>query len=53
LATRRNEFVAALADEVFIAHATAGGHLDCLSRRVRGWGTPLINPSPISHANTS
>lgn len=53
LAIRRNEFVAALADEVFIAHATAGGHLDSLSHRLRVWGTSLIKPSPISHANTS
>lgn len=33
LAARRNEFIAALADEVFIAHATPGGHLDQLARR--------------------
>jgi predicted Rossmann fold nucleotide-binding protein DprA/Smf involved in DNA uptake len=53
LAIRRNEFVAALADEVFIVHATAGGHLDSLSLRLRLWGIPLIKPSPISHANAS
>jgi predicted Rossmann fold nucleotide-binding protein DprA/Smf involved in DNA uptake len=53
LATRRNEFVAALADEVFIVHATAGGHLDSLSHRLRVWGILLINPSPFSHANAS
>lgn len=41
LATRRNEFVAALADEVFIAHATVGGHLETLTRRLRTWGMPL------------
>jgi len=32
LATRRNEFVAALADELHICHATPGGHLDTLLR---------------------
>ena len=53
LATRRNEFVAALANEVFIVHATAGGHLDSLSHRLRVWGIPLIKPSPFSHANAS
>lgn len=53
LATRRNEFVAALADEVFIVHTTAGGHLDSLSHRLRVWGIPLIKPSPFSHANAS
>jgi len=30
----RNEFVAALADEVFIAHATPGGHLETLAHRL-------------------
>jgi predicted Rossmann fold nucleotide-binding protein DprA/Smf involved in DNA uptake len=34
LAAHRNEFVAALADEVFIAHATAGGQLDSLNARL-------------------
>jgi len=37
-ATRRNEFLAALADEVYIAHATPGGHLERLASRVREWG---------------
>jgi predicted Rossmann fold nucleotide-binding protein DprA/Smf involved in DNA uptake len=41
LATRRNEFVAAMADEVFIAHAAVGGHLETLTRRLRTWGMPL------------
>lgn len=41
LAARRNDFVAALADEVFIAHATPGGHLETLARRLRIWGIPL------------
>ena len=42
LASKRNAFVAALADEVFIAHATVGGHLEKLSRRVNAWLVPLI-----------
>jgi predicted Rossmann fold nucleotide-binding protein DprA/Smf involved in DNA uptake len=46
LATRRNEFVAALADEVFIAHATVGGHLETLTRHLPTWGIPLIPTSP-------
>jgi len=45
LAARRNEFVAALADEVFIAHAAFGGHLDTLARRLRSWDIPLLSPS--------
>jgi predicted Rossmann fold nucleotide-binding protein DprA/Smf involved in DNA uptake len=44
LAFRRNEFVAALADEVFIAHAAAGGHLEILTRRLRAWGIPFCRP---------
>ncbi len=41
LATRRNEFVAALADEVFIAHATPGGRVAAMTNRVRDWGVRL------------
>jgi len=44
LAAQRNEFVAALADEVFIAHATVGGHLEALTSRLRARGIPLLNP---------
>src|SRR5205809_2411788 len=45
LASQRNEFVAALADEVFIAHAAVGGHLETLARRLRSWDIPLLSPS--------
>lgn len=34
LATRRNELVAALADEIWIAHITPGGQMDRLSQRL-------------------
>ncbi len=40
LAVRRNEFVATLADEVFIAHATVGGHLEKLTRHLCAWVMP-------------
>jgi predicted Rossmann fold nucleotide-binding protein DprA/Smf involved in DNA uptake len=40
LARRRNEFVAAIADEAYIAHATAGGQLEKLTKRLRDWGIP-------------
>ena len=43
LAGRRNEFVAALADEVYIAHATVGGQLENLTRKIRGWAIPQIH----------
>jgi predicted Rossmann fold nucleotide-binding protein DprA/Smf involved in DNA uptake len=41
LARRRNEFVAALADEACIAHATPGGQLEQLARKLTAWGVPL------------
>ena len=45
LAARRNEFVAALADEVFISHATPSGQLEKLTHRLREWGIPLTSKS--------
>ena len=45
LAARRNEFVAALADEVFIAHATPGGQLEQLATRVKHWGMASNRPT--------
>lgn len=44
LAARRNEFVAALSDEVYIAHATPGGQVDKLVRREREWGIRIRSP---------
>ena len=41
LAARRNEFVAALSDEVFIAYATDGGHLENLTHLLCKWGIPF------------
>ena len=41
LARRRNEFVAAFADEVYIAHATPGGQLANLAIRLREWQIPI------------
>jgi hypothetical protein len=40
LAARRNEFVSALADEVWFAHITAGGQMERLSGHVAAWGIP-------------
>jgi len=42
MAAIRNRFVAALADEVFVAHAAAGGRTEQLCREVLGWGKPLL-----------
>ena len=41
-AMRRNEVAAALADEVFFAHITPGGHTERLSRMVEAWDIPAI-----------
>lgn len=40
LATRRNLVVAALADEVWFAHITPGGHLELVGKNARSWGIP-------------
>ncbi|MBM3882147.1 MAG: DNA-binding protein [Verrucomicrobia bacterium] len=40
LASERNRFVAALADEVVIAHVTPGGQMERLLREVSAWGKP-------------
>jgi predicted Rossmann fold nucleotide-binding protein DprA/Smf involved in DNA uptake len=38
----RNEFVAALADRVFIAYASFGGKTEAFARAVVNWGKPLM-----------
>ena len=42
-ARRRNELVAALADEAFIAHVTPGGETERLAEMMRGWGVPTVS----------
>ena len=42
LAARRNEVVAALAEEVFISYAAPGGGMASLAGRVLAWGKPLL-----------
>ena len=42
LARRRNEFVAAMADEAYIAHAAPGGQLEQLAKRLETWNVPSI-----------
>jgi len=42
LAQRRNEFVAALADAVLIAHARPGGKTESFCRAVLAWGKPAL-----------
>jgi len=38
----RNEFVAALADRVFVAHAARGGKTEAFCRKVLDWRKPLL-----------
>jgi predicted Rossmann fold nucleotide-binding protein DprA/Smf involved in DNA uptake len=42
LARRRNEFVAALADEAWFAHITPGGQAERLTRRLTAWRIPFF-----------
>ena len=42
-ALRRNEMVAALADDVFIAHIAAGGQTDHIADMLERWGVPLVS----------
>jgi predicted Rossmann fold nucleotide-binding protein DprA/Smf involved in DNA uptake len=42
LARRRNEFVAALADRIFIAYAAPGGHTERFARTIVAWGKPVL-----------
>jgi predicted Rossmann fold nucleotide-binding protein DprA/Smf involved in DNA uptake len=51
LAHRRNLFVAALADAVFIAHAAPGGKTAQLAATVRDWGKPLHTLESPDNAN--
>ena len=50
----RNEFVAALADRVFVAHAAPGGKTEKFCRKVIGWRKALLtfkDPSNIALLN--
>jgi len=42
LAQKRNEFVARLADKVFVAHAAPGSKTERFCRDVLSWGKPLL-----------
>ncbi len=51
LAAFRNEFVAALADEVLVTHAAPGSKTERLCRQVRAWGKPLLTLDSSANAN--
>ncbi len=42
LGEKRNVFVAALADRIFVAHATPGGRTEQFCRKIIRWGNPLL-----------
>src|SRR5207247_10785023 len=50
-AYERNEFVAALADEVFIAYAAAGSKTEAFARQAAARGKPLCTLSTPDNAN--
>ncbi len=42
LADQRNQMVAALADEVYIAHAASEGRISKLISQIEGWAIPVV-----------
>ena len=44
LAARRNQFVAALADEVWFAHIAPGGQTEQLAKTIARWPPPISTP---------
>ena len=44
-ALRRNQVVAALADEVYVPHIESGGNTDRIVRKLNEWKVPIL-PSP-------
>ena len=51
LAAQRNDLAAALARQVFIAHAAAGGKTEAFARRLAGSGKPLLTLSSPANSN--
>lgn len=41
-AERRNEVVAALADDAFVAHVTRGGQMERIAAMLERWGVPCV-----------
>ncbi len=50
LARTRNELVAAIADQIFVAHAEPGGKTEAFAREMLAWGKPLLTfDDPENH----
>jgi predicted Rossmann fold nucleotide-binding protein DprA/Smf involved in DNA uptake len=47
----RNEFVAAVADRIFVAHAAPGGRTEALCRQVIASGRPLLTLDCVENEN--
>jgi len=47
-ALRRNEFVAALAHEVFIAHVATGGQTEKVANLLAQWGVRFISGDHVN-----
>jgi hypothetical protein len=50
-ATIRNRFAAAMADEVFIAHAAGSGKIEALCRELSARSKPLMTFASDTNAN--
>jgi predicted Rossmann fold nucleotide-binding protein DprA/Smf involved in DNA uptake len=50
IARFRNEFAAALADQVFVVYAAPGGKIESFCKKVLGWGKPLLTFNSPSNA---
>ncbi len=51
LATQRNDLVAELAAQVFIAHAALGSKTEAFARKLAALGKPLLTPDSPANAN--
>jgi len=51
IARFRNEFVAALADQVFVAYAAPGGKTEAFCQKVLGWDKPLLTFNSPSNSS--
>jgi hypothetical protein len=51
IALFRNEFVGALADQVFVVYAAPGGKTESFSKKALGWGKPLMTFNSLENAS--
>jgi hypothetical protein len=51
IALFHNEFVGALADQVFVVYAAPGGKTESFCKKALGWGKPLLTFSSPENAS--